>query len=160
MFKPLLRTTLSMKRQQPFKWRHFLPEVILMNVRWYSRYSLSYRDLEEMMLERGVEVDIRPFTDGSKLMPLNWTNAFGLIWIRLTTPGKWMRPISKSKKHGSICTGLLTQRARPWTLCSAPNETQKPLNGSLPKSSMDLIPKLLELSMWIRIPLIRPLSKT
>ena len=28
-----------------------------MNVRWYSRYSLSYRDLEEMMLERGVEVD-------------------------------------------------------------------------------------------------------
>jgi transposase, IS6 family len=34
-----------------------LPDVILLNVRWYSRYSLSYRDLEEMMLERGVEVD-------------------------------------------------------------------------------------------------------
>ena len=46
-----------MKRQQPFKWRHFLPEVILLNVRRYSRYSLSYRDLEEMMLERGVKVD-------------------------------------------------------------------------------------------------------
>jgi transposase, IS6 family len=43
--------------QQPFKWRHFLPEVILLNVRWYCRYSLSYRDLEEMNLERGVEVD-------------------------------------------------------------------------------------------------------
>jgi IS6 family transposase len=40
-----------------FKWRHFLPEVILLNVRWYCRYSLSYRDLEEMMQERGVEVD-------------------------------------------------------------------------------------------------------
>ena len=46
-----------MNRQQPFKWRHFLPEVILLNVRWYCRYALSYRDLEEMMLERGVEVD-------------------------------------------------------------------------------------------------------
>jgi len=40
-----------------FKWRHFLPEIILLNVRWYCRYPLSYRDLEEMMLERGVEVD-------------------------------------------------------------------------------------------------------
>jgi transposase-like protein len=40
-----------------FKWRHFLPEIILLNVRWYCRYSLSYRDLEEMRAERGVEVD-------------------------------------------------------------------------------------------------------
>lgn len=40
-----------------FKWRPYLPEIILLNVRWYCRYSLSYRDLEEMMLERGVEVD-------------------------------------------------------------------------------------------------------
>ncbi|MBD1823010.1 IS6 family transposase [Cyanobacteria bacterium FACHB-DQ100] len=40
-----------------FKWHHFLPEIILLNVRWYCRYSLSYRDLEEMMQERGVEVD-------------------------------------------------------------------------------------------------------
>jgi transposase, IS6 family len=46
-----------MKRQQPFKWRHFLPDIIPINVRWYSRYSLSYQDLEEMMLERGVVVD-------------------------------------------------------------------------------------------------------
>jgi transposase-like protein len=40
-----------------FKWRHFLPEIILLNVRWYCRYSLSLRDLEEMMAERGVNVD-------------------------------------------------------------------------------------------------------
>ena len=40
-----------------FKWRHFLPEIILLNVRWYCRYALSYRDLEEMMAERGIEVD-------------------------------------------------------------------------------------------------------
>ena len=46
-----------MNSKQPFKWRHFLPEVILMCVRWYLRYPLSYRDLEEMMLDRGLEVD-------------------------------------------------------------------------------------------------------
>lgn len=40
-----------------FKWRHFLPEIIWLNVRWYCRYALSYRDLEEMMAERGIEVD-------------------------------------------------------------------------------------------------------
>ena len=39
-----------------FKWRQFLPEIILLNVRWYCRYSLSYRDLEEMMQERGMGV--------------------------------------------------------------------------------------------------------
>jgi transposase, IS6 family len=41
----------------PFKWRHFESEIILLCVRWYLRYSLSYRDLEEMMLERGLHVD-------------------------------------------------------------------------------------------------------
>ncbi len=46
-----------MSTQSLFKWRHFLPEVILLNVRWYCRYALSYRDLEQMMAERGVEVD-------------------------------------------------------------------------------------------------------
>src|SRR5712692_1157601 len=41
----------------PFKWRHFESEIILLCVRWYLRYSLSYRDLEEMMRERGLHVD-------------------------------------------------------------------------------------------------------
>lgn len=35
----------------------FPPEVILLAVRWYLRYSLSYRDLEELLGERGVAVD-------------------------------------------------------------------------------------------------------
>ncbi len=47
-----------MKRNKsPFKWRHFEPSIILLCVRWYCRYSLSYRDLEEMMRERGLSVD-------------------------------------------------------------------------------------------------------
>ena len=35
----------------------FPPEVILLAVRWYLRYGLSYRDVEELLPERGVEVD-------------------------------------------------------------------------------------------------------
>ena len=40
-----------------FKWRHFAPELTLMCVRWYCCYDISYRDLEEMMAERGIGVD-------------------------------------------------------------------------------------------------------
>lgn len=46
-----------MTDQHPFKWRHFEGEIILLYVRWYVRYSRSYRDLEEIMLERGLRVD-------------------------------------------------------------------------------------------------------
>jgi len=46
-----------MTEQNPFKWCHFQSDIILLCVRWYLRYSLSYRDLEEMMLERGLHVD-------------------------------------------------------------------------------------------------------
>jgi transposase, IS6 family len=46
-----------MNPRHPFKWRHFEAEIILLCVRWYLRYSLSYRDLEEMMQERGLQVD-------------------------------------------------------------------------------------------------------
>ncbi len=46
-----------MTEQQPFKWRHFQSDIILLCVRWYLRYTLSYRDLEEMMAERGLSVD-------------------------------------------------------------------------------------------------------
>lgn len=41
----------------PFKRCHFEPASILLCVRWYCRYQLSYRDLEEMMRERGLSVD-------------------------------------------------------------------------------------------------------
>ena len=45
------------QNKSPFKWRHFEPTIILLCVRWYCRYQLSYRDLEEMMQERGLSVD-------------------------------------------------------------------------------------------------------
>jgi len=44
-------------RPAPFRGRHFDDVIIIWCVRWYLRYSLSYRDLKEMMAERGVGVD-------------------------------------------------------------------------------------------------------
>ena len=40
-----------------FKGRHFRGEIVLWAVRWYCRYGISYRDLEQMMAARGVRVD-------------------------------------------------------------------------------------------------------
>ena len=40
-----------------FKGHRFEKDIILTCVRWYLAYPLSYRNLEEMMAERGVEVD-------------------------------------------------------------------------------------------------------
>src|SRR2546421_8327058 len=35
----------------------FPPDVIMLAVRWYLRFGLSYRDVEELLAERGIEVD-------------------------------------------------------------------------------------------------------
>lgn len=39
------------------KWRHYQGDIILGCVRWYCKYGISYRELEEMLLERRFEVD-------------------------------------------------------------------------------------------------------
>ena len=44
-------------RPKLFRGRHFRDDIIVLCVRWYLRYSLSYRDLEELMAERGLSLD-------------------------------------------------------------------------------------------------------
>ncbi len=47
-----------MKRSSsPFKWRHYAPDIIMQAVRWYCRFQLFYRDMEEIMRERGLTVE-------------------------------------------------------------------------------------------------------
>ena len=46
-----------MNSLSPFKWRHYQSEIILRCVRWYLSYPLSYRQVAEMVNERGIEVD-------------------------------------------------------------------------------------------------------
>lgn len=40
-----------------FQYRRFLPTIILQCMRWYLRYPISYRNLAEMMIERGVDIN-------------------------------------------------------------------------------------------------------
>ncbi len=56
----------------------FPPEVILIAVRWYLRYGLSYRDLEELLAERGIEVD--------HVTLFRWVQRFTPILVSATGP--------------------------------------------------------------------------
>ena len=47
----------AVKQGGSFKGRQFIAEVILWAVRWYLMFPISYRDLELMLADRGVEVD-------------------------------------------------------------------------------------------------------
>jgi transposase-like protein len=44
-----------------FKGRHFKGEIILWAVRWYCKYGISYRELEEMLEERGIKGSVANF---------------------------------------------------------------------------------------------------
>ena len=89
----------------------FPPEVIILAVRWYLRYGLSYRDVEELLVERGIAVD--------HVTVYRWVQRFTPLLIDAARPcrhapvidGLSMRPTSKSPGGGSICTGQSTIRA-------------------------------------------------
>jgi transposase, IS6 family len=72
-----------------FKWRHYEPSTIILCVRWYCRYQLSYRDVEEMMKERGLEV----------------AHSTVLRWVQRYAPeiNKRVRPHLKMSGTGGAC---------------------------------------------------------
>ena len=69
----------------------FPPEVITVAVRWYLRYALSYRDVEELLAERGIQVDhvsvyrwVQRFTrcSSTRPVPAGTSLATGGLWTR------------------------------------------------------------------------------
>ena len=55
-----------------FQARHFDRSIILLCVRRYITYKLSYRDLVEMMAERIVEFDVEEVVETRGALPLRW----------------------------------------------------------------------------------------
>jgi hypothetical protein len=102
-----------------FKWRHYESEIILTCVRWYLRYALSYRDLAEMMTERGLSVDHSTiFRLVQNYAPeidkrTRHISCSGHISSKRTILGELTKPTSTFEASGCISIELLTQRARP-----------------------------------------------
>src|SRR5256885_16468375 len=57
----------------------FPPDVIMIAVRWYLRYGLSYREVEELLAERGVEVDHVTVYRRAERPPASWPRSTSLV---------------------------------------------------------------------------------
>src|SRR5215468_1218935 len=104
-----------------FKWRQFQPEVILLAVGWYLRFSLSYRDVEELLAERGLLADhvtvwrwVQRYAPElerrlrSKLKPTNDSWRVDETYIRVK--GKWRYLYRAVDSSGATLDFLLSAR--------------------------------------------------
>ncbi|MGG2014829.1 hypothetical protein AB1280_04685 [Bacillus sp. S10(2024)] len=49
-----------MEKENVFKWKHYQPNIILLTVRWYLRYNLSFLSgVEAMHMIKKKQVDLR-----------------------------------------------------------------------------------------------------
>jgi putative transposase len=103
-----------------FKGGHFPPEVILMGIRWYVAYPLSTRHVEELMEERGVEVDHATINRWVIKYSPQLEDAFHCrkrpVWISwrldetyIRVKGKWRYLYRAVDKHGQTIDFLLTE---------------------------------------------------
>ena len=115
----------------PFKGRQHPGEVIVLCVRWYLRYPLSYEHVAELVAERGVEVDASCIW--------RWVQAYAPELNRRCRPH--LKPTNKSyridetyinvKERTSICTERFwIPPGRRSTFCSRPNAIPPQPNAS------------------------------
>ncbi|MGV6610953.1 IS6 family transposase [Klebsiella pneumoniae] len=92
----------------PFKGRHFQRDIIWWAVRWYCKYGISYRELQEMLAERGVNVDHSTI--------YRWVQRYAPEMKNGCAGGTWRNPSDlcpwhmheltrRSMAAGRICTG-------------------------------------------------------
>src|SRR5687768_3535025 len=105
-----------------FKGRHFEAALTLQAVSWYLLYPLSYRDIEEMFLERGLAVDhstpqpLGPGRRSAERAPAAALprTALRLSWGRRDLPirirGQWRSLDRAINKHGHPVDFLLTAK--------------------------------------------------
>src|SRR6202030_3248392 len=96
-----------------FKWRQFEPEMILLAVGWYLRFSLSYRDVDELLAGPRLRVDHVTI----------WR------WVQRYAP----RLTSGSRASGCIYTARWIRLGRPSTSFFRPSATPRPPSAFWPK---------------------------
>jgi IS6 family transposase len=104
-----------------FRGFRFPPEVIVLAVRWYLRYGLSYRDVEELLAERGIEVDhVTVFRWVQRFTPLladaarPCRHAVGDRWFvdetYVKVAGKWRYVYRAVDQYGQIIDVFVSNR--------------------------------------------------
>jgi hypothetical protein len=75
-----------------FAGSRFPPDVIVLAVRWYLRFGLSYRDVEELLGERGVEID--------HVTVYRWVQRFTRLFAEAARPCRHAVGGSSREPHG------------------------------------------------------------
>jgi hypothetical protein len=88
-----------------FAGRHFDREVILLCVRWYLRYKLSFRDLVEMMAERGLPLAHTTILRWVRRIRQSSSSGGIALAAALAARGESMKSISRYTESGPICIG-------------------------------------------------------
>ena len=111
-----------MPRRDPFRGHRFPKDVILLAVRWYCRYPLSYRDVRDLLAERGISVDAATvYRWIQKFGPEIRKRAYarhrswrGLTWhvdeTYLRVNGRWCYLWRAVDQHGRLIDFRLTAR--------------------------------------------------
>ena len=103
-----------------FKGAHFPQEIILMGVRWYVAYPLSYRHVEELLEERGVPIDHatiqRWVVKYSPLLEEAFHRRKRPVWVSwrmdetyIKVKGEWKYLYRAVDKYGETIDFLLTE---------------------------------------------------
>jgi transposase, IS6 family len=121
--KASLMRSISRQRPSPaaFAGFRYPPEVIMLAVRWYLRFGLSYRDLEELLAERGIEVDhvtlyrwVQRFTPLIVEAARPRRHAAGDRWFvdetYVKVAGRWRYVYRAIDQHGEIVDVYLSTR--------------------------------------------------
>ncbi|MEX1009006.1 MAG: IS6 family transposase [Acidimicrobiia bacterium] len=99
----------------------FPPDVIVLAVRWYLRFGLSYRDVEELLAERGIEVDhVTVYRWVQRFTPLlvdaarPCRHAIGDRWYvdetYVKVAGRWRYVYRAVDQHGQIIDVFVSAR--------------------------------------------------
>jgi IS6 family transposase len=99
----------------------FPPDVILLAVRWYLRYGLSYRDVEELLAERGIDVDhVTIYRWVQRFTPLvidaarPCRHSVGDRWFvdetYVKVAGTWRYVYRAVDRHGQVIEVLVSKR--------------------------------------------------
>ncbi len=136
-----------MTTARAFRGFRFPAEVVLWAVRWYLQFPVSYRDLEHMLADRGVQVDhvtlyrwVQRFTAGSSASRRNSRSGCGGTFDPAADRGTSMKPTSGSAVRGAPWTGRSTAPARRSTSGSVPSGTRRRPGASAARRSAGRTP--------------------
>ena len=109
------------KDRSAFAGYRFPPEAIMLAVRWYLRYGLSYRDVEALLVERGIEVDhvtihrwVQRFTplliDAARPCRRSVGGRWFVDETYMKVAGKWRDVYRAADQNGQVIDVLVSQR--------------------------------------------------